>query len=82
MTLRLREIDTITVEHKAPVVRRDKSDAKRPKRRLVEVTVCTHVSTSRRYAPNGQRECARRVRQATLRAIRGELRRFNRSAAA
>ena len=61
---RLRQIDTSTVEHKA----RD------PKRRLVAIKVYTHVNTSKRYAPNGRRECARRARQA--------LKRLNRSAAA
>ena len=64
MGIVLRQIDITTVEHKA----RD------PKRRLVEIKVYTHVNTAKRYVSNGQRECARRVRQA--------LKRLNRSAAA
>lgn len=75
MGMRLRHIKTVAAEHKPS----SKLDGGRP--RYVSIKVYTHVNTSKVYAPNGQRECARRVRQATLRAIRGELRRFKKAAA-
>lgn len=80
MGIVLRQIDTITVEHKRQPVKNG-SGVRVPASKLETVKVCTHVNTSKVYTPNGKRECARRVRQATLRAIRGELRRFKKAAA-
>lgn len=61
MGIVLRQIDTITL-----ITQRTGKP--------YEIKVYTHVNTSKRYAPNGRRECARRARQA--------LKRLNRSAAA
>lgn len=57
MGLRLRHMKSVTAEHKPS----RKLDGGRP--RYVTIRVCTHVNTSKVYAPNGKRECARRMRQ-------------------
>lgn len=50
MALMLRQIDTVEL-----ITQRTGKP--------YDIKVCTHVNTSKVYAPNGKRECARRVRQ-------------------